>query len=157
MGFVLDQPETMLGKRVLDFGSGSGIVGLAAAMAGAASVLAADLDPFASVAAGMNAAENRCKLPTYSGDATMLRPQDFDVILAAGVCYDRQEASVATQLLRQSASSTVSVLLGDPERKYLPSSDIHSLTTYNVPTSLALEKWSITLTKVWKLSNANFG
>ncbi|MGZ0188625.1 MAG: class I SAM-dependent methyltransferase [Alphaproteobacteria bacterium] len=154
--FVLDQPETVLGKRVLDFGSGSGIVGLAAIKAGAADVLAADLDPFAAVVAGMNATQNGHYLRTYSGDATALRAQDFDVILAADVCYDRQEANAATQWLRQAANSAVTVLLGDPERKYLPSDEIQSLATYEVPTSLALEKATVTATQVWKLSNPNF-
>lgn len=150
--YTIDNPETVNGKRVLDFGSGCGMAAIAALMAGAETALAADLDPFAAMAALANAAENNVVLTPFAGDATTLTPRDFDVILAADVCYDRRQADPATAWLRSAVDAGVTVYFGDPGRRYFPDSGLAPLADYDIPTPVALEQYPITPTRVWRLT-----
>ncbi len=151
--FALDQPETVKGKRVLDFGAGCGMVAIAALMAGAADALAADLDEFAAASALLNGAENGVTPKVFTGDATTLMPSDFDVILAADVCYDRRQADSATTWLRQAVEAGTEVYIGDPGRRYFPDEGLEPLADYDIPTPVALEQYPITPTRVWRLNS----
>lgn len=150
--YVLDNPECVRGKRVLDYGSGSGLVSIAALKVGAESAVAADLDPFASAASALNGALNGVAPTSYIGDATALDPSEFAVILAADVCYDRTQADPTTVWLRAAAAAGVAVYMGDPGRMYLPDDGLTLLGDYDVPTSMALEQYPITPSRVWRLN-----
>ena len=151
--YVLDNPMTVAGKRVLDFGAGGGIAAIAALKAGAESALASDLDPFAADAARLNGDANGVSPDAHVGDATALAPTAFDVILAADVCYDRNQATPATEWLSAAARSAV-VLIGDPGRSYLPADRLTAIADYDVPTPLALEMAPITPTRIWRITGA---
>lgn len=124
--YVLDHPETVRGKRVLDFGSGCAIEGIAAALAGAATVIAADIDSMAGMAAAENAALNGVSLEISSEDWIGKQP-DADVILAGDVFYDRELAARALAWLR---SLDALVLIGDPSRGFLDPTALDRVATY---------------------------
>ncbi|MDT7551399.1 MAG: hypothetical protein QOE84_3793 [Actinomycetota bacterium] len=134
--YVLDHPEEVAGKRVLDLGSGSGLVGIAAMKAGAASVLAADIDPLCAVVVPMNAAVNDVVIEVTVTDLLGGDPPDVDVILAGDVWYERD---LARQVMRWFDLSPARVLLGDPGRAYLPLEGWTELASYDVPTTRDLE------------------
>lgn len=149
--YVLDHPETVSGKRVLDFASGSGLVGLAAAKAGAAHVLCADLDEFALEAIAINAEANGVSVDV-TGEDQLGRPGDWDVILAGDICYEQALAARVMDWLSAEQARGVSVLIGDPGRAYLPKDRLVSLATYQVQTVGALEDNEIKRTSVWRLA-----
>jgi predicted nicotinamide N-methyase len=146
--YVLDNPKIVKGKRVLDLASGSGLVGIAAMMAGAASVLAADIDAFALTAIGMNAAANGCDVVRTGVDLLNSAPQDFEVILVGDLFYEKATAVRCITFLRQSAAE---ILIGDPGRNYLPKELLVSVAQYQVPVSRDLEDSEIKNTAVWRL------
>jgi predicted nicotinamide N-methyase len=134
--YVLDHPDEVAGKRVLDLGSGSGLVGIAAMQAGAASVLATDIDPLCAVVIPMNAAVNGVAIDVTVTDLLGGDPPDVDVILAGDVWYERD---LARQVMRWFDLSPARVLLGDPGRAYLPQEGWTELASYDVPTTRDLE------------------
>src|SRR3954469_6324907 len=85
--YILDNPEIVAGKRVIDFASGSGLVAIAAMKAGAASVLAADIDVFCEAAIGVNAAANGVEVAFTDVDLLDAPPPVADVLLAGDICY----------------------------------------------------------------------
>src|SRR5690606_19879251 len=113
--FVLDRPETVRGRRVLDLGSGSGVVALAAARAGAARVVACDADPAARRAVAAAAARAGLAVE-FAADAAEAQPRGVDLLLAADVCYEPE----ARALLLGAADAGLAVLLADPERRGPP-------------------------------------
>jgi predicted nicotinamide N-methyase len=145
--YVLDNPALVAGKRVLDFGSGSGLVGLAAAKAGAASVLAADIDRFSVAAIAANAAANQLTVATTSDDV-IGGATPYDVILVGDMCYERP---LAERLMAWLAQSRATVLVGDPGRSYFPKTGLSKLAMYSVQTTRELEDREIRETGVWKL------
>jgi predicted nicotinamide N-methyase len=145
--YVLDNPSLVAGKRVLDFGSGSGLVALAAAKAGAASVLAADIDRFSVAAIAANASANQLTVATTSDDV-IGSAAPYDVILVGDMCYERP---LAERLMAWLAQSRAIVLLGDPGRSYFPKTGLSKLATYSVQTTRELEDREIRETGVWKL------
>jgi predicted nicotinamide N-methyase len=145
--YILDHAQIARAKRVLDFGAGSGLVGLAAAKAGAAHVIAADIDPFAIAAATLNARANGLAIETTNRD--MIDSGDaFDLILVGDMCYERP---LAERLMNWLKGSHADVLLGDPRRSYFPKSGLTRLATYHVPTTRELEDREIRETGVWRL------
>ena len=127
---VLDHPHLVRGKRVLDFGSGSAIEGLAALLAGAASVTAADLDPVATVAARLNARLNGLEgLETETCDLLGTTP-DAEVVLAGDVFYDRDLARHGKQWLETLHREGRTVLIGDPSRGFLDLGGLVHVTSY---------------------------
>ena len=146
--YILDHTEIVKGKRVLDLASGSGLVGIAAMKAGAASVLAADIDAFALAAIAINAAANGCDIKTTDKDLLNGAPQDFDVILVGDLFYEQETAQRCMAFLRQ---STADIVIGDPERSYLPKESLISVAQYQVPVSRDLEDSEIKKTSVWRL------
>jgi predicted nicotinamide N-methyase len=124
---VLDNPAVVRGKRVLDFGSGCAIEGIAARLAGAAAVLCADIDPRACEAALSNAALNGVELTVTGADLIGRDLADFDVVLAGDVFYDAALAARALEWLR---SLRAQVLIGDPSRGFLELGDLRRVATY---------------------------
>lgn len=145
--YVLDNPEAVRGKSVLDFGSGSGLVGIAAAKAGAASVLSADIDAFAAAAIALNAQANGTAVEVTTDDV-IGRACDWGTILVGDMCYERP---LAERLLAWLKDSRALVLLGDPGRSYFPKSGVEKLATYHVQTTRELEDREIRETSVYRL------
>jgi predicted nicotinamide N-methyase len=145
--YVLDNTQTVRGKRVLDFGSGSGLVGIAAAMAGAASVLGADIDRYAQAAIKLNAEMNGVTISTTTDDIIGTRG-DWDIILIGDMCYERP---LAERLLAWLRDSGADALLGDPGRSYFPKTAVERLALYNVQVTRDLEDREIRETGVYCL------
>ena len=145
--YIIDHPETVAGKRVLDIGSGSGLVGIAAKKAGAASVLAADIDAFAAAAIRLNAAVNGCEI-AITQDDLIGTEGDWDIILVGDLFYERP---LAERLLAWLGPQGRPALLGDPGRNYFPKDQVERLALYNVQTSRDLEDREIRETGVYRL------
>ena len=144
--WVLDHPEQVRGRRVVDFGAGSGLVGIACARAGAASVQAVDVDPLAEAACLMNSRENGLLLDVSIGDIVGSRVE-ADVLLAGDVWYERAPAARFGAWLAEVARSGVRVVTGDPDRAYVPEGLVE-LARYDVPTCADLEASTMRLTRV---------
>lgn len=155
---VLDHPELVRGKRVLDLASGSGLVGIAAMKAGATSVDVADIDAFARAAAALNAQINHVKLSLIEDDlltqpvSTEPSGRRWDVILAGDIFYERDTAQRAFDFLTQHAVYGATILIGDPGRSYLPKDKLIRLANYSVPVTHDLEDAEIKQTSVWALN-----
>jgi predicted nicotinamide N-methyase len=150
--FVLDKPETVAGATVLDVASGSGLVGIAAALAGAASVEAAEIDAVALTAISLNAAANGVAVKARSVDRIGAEG-DWRVVLVGDAFYERPLAERLLPWLKRLAKSGASVLLGDPGRTYLPRSGLTHIAAYDVPVTRALEDSEFKRTSVWRLSS----
>jgi predicted nicotinamide N-methyase len=148
--YVLDRPGSVRGQRVLDFAAGSGLVGIAAARAQAASVTAADIDGHAGAAIALNAALNDTTIAIVTDDL-IGGPAAWDVVLAGDVCYEQPMAGRTIAWLRTLAAVGTEVLLGDPGRTYRPRDGLAELARYQVPTSLELETRTMCDTAVWRL------
>jgi len=151
--YILDDPTVVCGRIVLDFAAGSGLAGIAAAMAGAAATTAADIDRFATAAIALNAAANGVTIGVISDDL-IDHPSAWDLVLAGDVCYEQPMAGRATIWLRQLAATGTEVLLGDPGRSYRPADGLVERARYRVPTSLDLETRTECETVVWRLMPA---
>ncbi|MFN7001329.1 MAG: class I SAM-dependent methyltransferase [Elioraea tepidiphila] len=136
--WVLDDPAPVRGRRVLDFASGCGLAAIAAAKAGAACVLAADIDPLAEAAALLNAAANGAALAATTRDVVG-EAGPWDVILAGDVCYEKPMAARVFAWLRAEAARGVAVFLADPGRAYLPREGVSPVVRFRVPTTRELE------------------
>jgi predicted nicotinamide N-methyase len=152
--FLLDHPERVAGRSVLDFGAGSGLVAIAAAKAGAASVLAAEIDHFAAAAIAANAALNRVAIAVTTTDVLDAVGPRWGVVTAGDVCYERPMADRVTGWLRGLAARGALVLLGDPGRAYLPSEGLVELARYLVLTSRELEDRDTRDGIVWQVLSA---
>lgn len=144
--WVLDHPEAVRGLRVVDFGAGSGLVGIACARAGARSVRAVDIDVLAEAACLLNADENWVSLNVTSGDIVG-SAVDADVLLAGDVWYEHVPAARFQRWLARVASEGVRVITGDPDRAYVPEGLVE-LARYEVPTCADLEASTMRLTRV---------
>src|SRR5712691_6176969 len=149
--YLLDHPETVAGREVLDIGSGSGIVAIAAAMAGAKSVTAAEIDPFAAAAIALNAALNEVTVAIETRDLLDRAAVGWAVALAGDICYEEPMSSRAMALLRRIAARGRLALLGDPGRAYLPREGLLELARYEVPTSRELEDREAREGVVWRV------
>ena len=157
--FIIDTPETVGGRRVLDIAAGSGIVGLAALWASAAHVTASEIDTYAATAIALNAEANdlvqgleinlRDMLdePVLADDGSPL----WDVVLAGDVCYERPMATRILAWLGRHADAGALVLIGDPGRAYLPELGLREVGRYLVPTPLDLEDQEIRDTAVLRV------
>ena len=131
--YLRDRPETVRGKRVLDLGAGSGLVGIVAAQAGAKTVLAADIDPFAIAAARLNAAANRVLLEVTADDLVEGAEPDVDIVLAGDVFYDAGVGARVLPFLERCLAAGLEVLVGDPYRAPLPRARLEPIAEYAVP------------------------
>jgi predicted nicotinamide N-methyase len=152
--YLLDYPETVRGRHAIDIASGSGIVAIAAAMAGAAAVTAYDIDPVAAVAIGMNAAANGVNVLPVCAD--VLDQDNFpasgdDLVLVADAFYERELARKVTKLAERGHARGAAVLVGDFGRAYLPRDRFVELASYDVPGQHMLEGSDIKPTTIWAL------
>ncbi len=148
--YVLDHHNDVAARDVLDFGSGSGLVAIAAAKAGAQSVLAADIDRFAIAAIRLNAGVNGVHL-LMTRDDVIGAPGTWQTILVGDMCYERPLAERLMAWLTQRARAGSRVLLGDPGRSYFPREGVEKLATYRVQTTRELEDQEIRETSVYRL------
>lgn len=149
--YVLDHPETMRGKRVLDFASGSGLVAIAAAKAGAAKVIAADIDPFCETAIALNLEANAVEAQ-FRGTDCVGTDDGWDVVLAGDVFYDKAFADSLLPWFASLRARGADILVGDPGRAYLPRTGLQSLAVYQVPVTRVLEDAEVKRTTVWRLA-----
>ena len=176
--YLLDEPGQVRGRAVLDLASGSGLVAIAAAAAGAALVTPSETDPLAAAAITLNAGVNRVRLeptvgdllaapgpePLDAGPAPGVSPADAgpahvgtadmrpaDVVLAGDAFYDRDMASLMLPFLERASQAGALVLVGDPGRAYLPRDRFDQVTTYDVPVERVIEDADVKHTTVWRL------
>jgi predicted nicotinamide N-methyase len=147
--YVLDHPETVAGRRVLDFASGSGLVAIAAAKAGAPAVEASEIDAFALVAIALNAAQNGVRV-TARCDDLIGSDEGWDVVLAGDVSYQQDMAEAATSWLAELSRRGAIVLIGDPWRSYLARDLLEPIAEYSVPVTRMLEDSEIKRTGVFR-------
>jgi len=151
--YLLDHPEQVRGKTVIDLAAGSGVSAMAAARAGAASVLANDIDALSLVAARLNARANDLAVDV-SMDDWLAGPEGApaaDVVIAGDVCYERAMSARALAWLRSHARLGRLVLLGDPGRNYFSAQGLEERARYAIPTSLQLENRGMRETVVWRV------
>jgi predicted nicotinamide N-methyase len=149
--YILDHPAQVAGRSVLDFGAGSGLVAIAAAKAGASSVLAAEIDHFAAAAIAANAVLNEVVISVVTEDLLDTVNLRWDVVTAGDVCYEQPMADRVVGWLRGMAARGTLVLLGDPGRAYLPSAGLVERARHTVPTSRELEDRDCRETVVWQV------
>ena len=151
--YLLDHPEVVRGHRVIDFAAGSGVSSLAAARAGARSVVANDVDALALVAARLNAAANGLAIEVSRDDwlAGADGAPEADVVIAGDVCYEQAMSARALAWLRGHARRGRLVLLGDPGRNYFTAKGLEERARYTIPTSLQLENRGMRETVVWRV------
>lgn len=149
--WLLDHPEQVAGRRVLDLATGSGLVAIAAMKAGAAAVLAADIDPFCAAAVAANAEANRVEVAFTSDNLLEAPPPPFHLICAGDVFYEGPMAQAMLAWLKQARATGTTVLVGDPGRAYFPKKGLGLLAEYRVETTRELEDHEVKRTRVWAL------
>jgi predicted nicotinamide N-methyase len=152
--YVLDHPQTVAGRQVIDLASGCGLVAIAAARAGAAGVTAYDIDPLAAAAVTLNAAANAVRVRAACDDI-LERPgfpaAGTEVVLVADAFYQRELAGKMLGFLERSQARGVMVLVGDFGRAYLPRDRLRPVAAYDVPGLAALESSDTKRTTIWAL------
>ena len=146
--YLLDTPHVVRGARVLDFASGSGLVGIAAARAGAAHVAAVDIDPFSAAACALNGAENGVMLEVSCEDLTGRVLAGVDVVTAGDIWYEAAAAKRFGPWFQELARAGVRVITADPGRSYVPVDGVRELARYEVPTPEDLEGTAHRTTRV---------
>jgi predicted nicotinamide N-methyase len=164
--YLLDHPEVVEGRHALDIASGSGLVGIAAVMAGAAEVTAYDIDPLAAVAIAVNAEANGVTVPAVCADLLDTdgppppgspppppgsRPPGPDLVLVADAFYEKELAGQVLRFAERNRACGAAVLLGDFGRAYLPRARLVPLASYDVPDLLTMEGTDTKRTIVWTL------
>jgi predicted nicotinamide N-methyase len=148
--YLLDHPDLVAGRRVFDLASGSGLVAIAAASAGAAAVTASEVDQLAVAAIALNAEANDVIVSCARGDALDGDGAGAEIVLAGDVFYERPMAGRVLPFLERARARGASVLIGDPGRTCLPPSRFEALATYEVPVTRATEDTELKLTTVWQ-------
>jgi predicted nicotinamide N-methyase len=149
---LLDHPDLVAGRGVLDLATGSGLVAVAAARAGAGPVIANDIDPYSLAAAEANAVANGVTVRTVEADVLDTDPEE-PVILAGDVFYSREMAARVLPFLRRAAGRGCLVLVGDPGRAYLPAEGLIKQAEYDVPVIESLESVPLRRTTVWQVTS----
>jgi predicted nicotinamide N-methyase len=150
--YILDNPSTVRLRAVLDLGAGSGITAVAAMMAGARAVLAADIDPYATAAIALNAEANGVAVETTTADPLSARPGGFEAILVGDLFYERDLAGRVLAFVEAAHAHGAEVLVGDPRRSYFPKDRFRQVAEYSVPVTRDLEDMEIKRTAVWRLA-----
>ena len=150
--YLLDHPETVTGRHVIDVASGSGLAAIAAIRAGAATITAYDIDPLAVAAIAVNADANGVAIPAACTDVLCgLPPDGTDLVLVADAFYEKDLAAQVLRFLERSQARGAAVLAGDFGRAYLPRARLVPLASYDVPGLGALEDADVKRTTVWTL------
>jgi predicted nicotinamide N-methyase len=147
--WLLDHPDEVAGLRVVDFATGSGLVAIAAMKAGAAQVLASDLDPYCAAATILNGQANGVRFDFTGVDLLDAPPPPADLILAGDICYEKPVAERVLAWLRVAHAAGTRVLIGDPGRSYFPRTGMVRLAEYQVATTRELEDQEIKRTGVF--------
>jgi predicted nicotinamide N-methyase len=147
--YLLDHPVEVAGRTVVDFAAGSGIVGIAALMAGATSALCADIDGFCAAAGCLNGEANGVAPAFTDQDLLDAPPLDADVIVAGDICYEKPFTDRALAWLLEARRQGSRVMIGDPGRSYFPRAGLLKLAEYQVPTTRELEDMEVKKTAVW--------
>lgn len=150
--YVLDHSSMVENLKILDLATGSGLVAIAAARAGCASIIAADIDEFATTAAEMNAELNQVSFDIQLDDLLPHGPPLVDVILVGDLFYEKTLAARCLAWLRKAQEQGAKIFIGDPGRSYLPWEQLEKLAEYNVPVTRDLEDAEIKRTAVWRLA-----
>jgi predicted nicotinamide N-methyase len=148
--YILDHSDLVRGRTVLDVASGSGLVAIAAAMAGAAEVQAADIDAFAAAAIAINAEANRVSVAPRLADLVGT-DEGWDVVLTGDIFYERDIAARMWPWLAALEARGATVLVGDPGRSYLPKDKVEQIAQYRVQVTRELEDAEIKLSRVWRI------
>jgi predicted nicotinamide N-methyase len=151
--YILDHAHEFAGKSVLDFGSGSGLVAIAAAKAGAVPVIASDIDPLALAAIELNATANTVFIEPIANDLIGTNGR-WSIVVAGDMCYERPLAERLVAWLRTLAAEGTRILIGDPGRNYFPQGGVERLATYSVPTPRDLEDRDMRETSVYAVTPA---
>jgi predicted nicotinamide N-methyase len=147
--YLLDHPRDAAGKRVVDFATGSGLVAIAAMMAGAAEALGSDIDDFCAAAVEANARANAVAVRFTNADLLDAPPPRVDLITAGDICYEKPLAERVLAWLARAHVQGTRVLLGDPGRTYFPREGLVKLAEYQVQTTRELEDFAVKRTGVW--------
>lgn len=151
--YIVEHPEIVRGRRVLDIACGSGLVGIAAMQAGAESVLCNDIDTYAEAAVALNAQLNGVKL-IFSGENLLSGPvPNVDIILAGDICYEKPMTDAMLTYFRRAAPHKIEVYIGDPHRTYFPKTGLTRLADYDILTNADIEEAAVKPASVWKLEN----
>jgi predicted nicotinamide N-methyase len=148
--YILDNPAVIAGRRVVDLGAGSGLTAIAAARAGAAHVLAADIDRIALAAVELNAAANGVAVATTADDLLASAPTDLGVLIVGDMFYERPLADRVLAFMEAAARRGVPSIVGDPQRSYFPHGRFAQIGHYEVPVTRDLEDAEIKRTAVWR-------
>ena len=151
--YLLDHPETVRGRHAIDIASGSGVVAIAAAMAGAAAVTAYDIDPLATAAIEVNAAANAVTVRAVCADVLDdLPPPGTGLVLVADAFYQRDLATRVMRFARRAQARGATVLAADFGRAYLPRDRLTPLAAYDVPGQRVTEDTDVKHTTIWTLA-----
>ncbi|MBX9591180.1 MAG: 50S ribosomal protein L11 methyltransferase [Hyphomonadaceae bacterium] len=150
--YLLDHASRMAERTVLDLGAGSGLTSIAAMKAGAASVLAADIDRYALVAIALNARANDVTVATTDADLLATAPGPFGAVLIGDMFYERALAERVLAFVEVAHTQGTEVLVGDPRRSYFPRDRFRKVAEYSVPVTRDLEDMEIKHTAVWQLA-----
>ena len=150
--YLIDTPRVVAGQRAIDFAAGSGLVGIAAMLAGAGEVLCADIDAYCEAAVALNAQANGVACGFTAQDLLDApAPAWAQVILAGDICYEKPLAERVLAWLAAARAAGATVLIGDPGRSYFPRSGLVKLAEYQVPTTRELEDMAVKKTAVWAM------
>lgn len=148
--YLIDTPDIVRGKRVLDLGAGSGLTAIAPMLSGAHSATAADIDEIALVACALNADANAVVISVTADDLLERAPEDHDVVLVGDLFYERQLAEKVLAYIDAARARGALVLIGDPQRNYFPRGRFEQAAEYRVPVTRELEDSEIKRTAVWR-------
>lgn len=146
---ILDQPAIVQGLRVLDLASGSGLVAIAAAKAGAQRVRAVEIDPLAIAAIDRNARANEVTIEAELADILDREADGADVVLAGDIFYSKVMADRALNFLQRAAAAGAVVLVGDPDRAFLPRQALRLITTMDIAVTETQESTRSKRTSIW--------
>jgi predicted nicotinamide N-methyase len=149
--YLRDHPQTVTGKRVFDLACGSGLVAIAAMLAGARSAVANDIDPLCKAAVALNAALNGVNVDYDARDYLDTAPEGIDVILAGDICYERAMSERLLAFLSRAHSQGIAVYIGDPGRSYFPKTGLKRLGGYDILTTTEIEDSPQKHTTVWQM------
>jgi len=153
--YLLEHPETVVGRPVVDVATGCGVVAVAAALAGARSVTAYDTDAFAVDAARTNASLNRVRIAASQADVRTVAAPSGALVTAGDVFYDRDISTAMRLGLDALAAGGCEVLVGDPSRSYLPEDRLEVVATFEIGVDADLEQQAVMTTVVARWSGTS--